>query len=363
MKKKKIPVKKIIALMLFSLHPLVFVYLLRMITDHPIYVAIAMFASLLFMVVTHETGHLLFGLLTGYKFISFRIFCFMLLRENGMWKFKVKRVPGTSGQCLMAPPRKKGYRYPYALYNLGGILLCGILSSIPIVISVFHMDHSILGLPLFVFGAVSFLMNLLNAIPTNGKGMLNDATNLRMANRSAAGKEALWNQLEYIHLLSENVRTADMPAEIFFYPQKQDLDNTLVQWQVILNVERCEDMGLYEKAKEAAEDILQNAPFLPTFFEDILKTELIFLDTILGSTGDHTEKALQALEKHKVIQKTPNFARALYAYRKLVQKDDEAASEAHDAFEKKLKKEPYPATQNFERRQMAYIAACERGIS
>lgn len=363
MKKKKIPFKKIIALLLFSLHPLVFVYLLRMITDHPIYVAIAMFASLLFMVITHELGHLIFGLLTGYQFISFRIFSLMLLRENGKWKLKLKRVPGTAGQCLMAPPRKKDGRYPYALYHLGGILLCGVLSSVPIIISVFHMDHSILGLPLFVFGAVSFLMNLLNAIPTNGKGMLNDATNLSMANRNAAGKAALWNQLEYIHLLSQNIRTADMPSEMFFYPQRQDLDNTLVQWQVILNVERCEDMGLYQKAKEAAEDILKNAPFLPTFFEDILKTELIFLDTLLGSTGDHTEKALQALEKHKVIQKTPNFARAVYAYRKLVQKDGEAANEAHDLFEKKLKKEPYPATHDFERRQMAYIDACERGIS
>ncbi len=355
MKKKPKNIKKIIALILFSFHPLVFIYLAKIIPMPILSVLIAALLSIFFMVVTHELGHLIFGRLTGYQFISFRIFSLMLFRENGKWKLKRHKVPGTAGQCLMAPPRKQDGKYPYKLYNLGGILVCGVLSLIPMVISFFFMSGSDLGMPVFVFGFVSFAMNLMNAIPTNGKSMMNDATNLRMANRSIAGREALWNQLEYIHLHSKNIRTADMPESMFFHPHENDLGNTLVQWQPMANIERHEDLGNYEKAQNEAHYILEKAPFLPPIYEDYFKTEIVYLGAILGNDSERVEKYQKELEKRNLAKNSVNSQRAQYAYCKLIKKDAEAIDTALRAFEKKIEKEAYTASKEFERRQMEYI--------
>jgi tetratricopeptide (TPR) repeat protein len=347
-------IKKIFAVFLMVCYLLVFYYILQMLTDHPLAVILAMLVSIPFMVVTHETGHLIFGLLTGYKFVSFRIFSVMLLRENGKYKWKKQSVPGTAGQCLMAPPRKKNGYYPYKLYNLGGCLFCGILSFIPMVLSLFLTVHPI-NMPLFIFGFVSFFMNLMNAIPTNGKSMLNDATNLRMANKSIPGREAFWNQLEYIHLHAKHLRTADMPESMFFHPHENDLGNPLVQWQSMANIERYEDMGDYEKAQAEVNHILEKAPFLHPMYEDYFKTEAVYLGALLGNNGERVEKYENELKKRNLAKNSVNSARAQYAYQKLIRKDIHATDTALKFFEKKIEKEPYQASKDFERRQMEYI--------
>ena len=64
--------------------------------DTPLYQKLLSFAGLLlgiyvalfFHMIVHEAGHLFFGLMTGYKFSSFRIASFMWLKENGKLKFK-----------------------------------------------------------------------------------------------------------------------------------------------------------------------------------------------------------------------------------------------------------------------------------
>ena len=55
-------------------------------------------------VIIHEGGHLIFGLMTGYKFNSFRIFSVILIKQNGKLKIKNISLAGTGGQCLMSPP-------------------------------------------------------------------------------------------------------------------------------------------------------------------------------------------------------------------------------------------------------------------
>ena len=82
-------------------------------------------------ILVHESGHLLFGLFTGYKFSSFRIFSFMWIKQDGKIKLKRHRIAGTAGQCLMTPPDIKDGKLPYVWYNLGGVIL-NLAVSIPL---------------------------------------------------------------------------------------------------------------------------------------------------------------------------------------------------------------------------------------
>ncbi|MDY4635387.1 MAG: hypothetical protein SO441_07590 [Candidatus Limivicinus sp.] len=96
-------------------------------------------------IILHELGHLLFGLLSGYRFVSFR-FGFRLLAQRGQLC-----------RCVMCPPEpdQDGY-FPLALYSLGGIflnLLSGLLflllyfiSGGMLLLTLFSLSAGILGL-------------------------------------------------------------------------------------------------------------------------------------------------------------------------------------------------------------------------
>ena len=96
-------------------------------------------ATLLHTII-HEGGHLVFGLLTGYKFISFRVGSFMLKKEDKKLVFKRFTLAGTGGQCLMSPPELKNERMPYVMYNLGGALMNIVFSIITGVLMILTKD-------------------------------------------------------------------------------------------------------------------------------------------------------------------------------------------------------------------------------
>ena len=98
-------------------------------------------------IILHELGHLLFGLLSGYGFVSFRFGPRLLARCDLICR------------CVMCPPEpdEDGY-FPLSLYSLGGIclnLLSGLLflwlyfiSGGILVLTLFSLSAGILGLGL-----------------------------------------------------------------------------------------------------------------------------------------------------------------------------------------------------------------------
>ena len=74
-------------------------------------------------IILHEGGHLIFGLATGYRFVSFRIGSLTLIKEKGKFRFKRFSISGTGGQCLLSPPDKPYEQLPYFWYNAGGVLM------------------------------------------------------------------------------------------------------------------------------------------------------------------------------------------------------------------------------------------------
>ena len=78
--------------------------------------------GLFLQIAVHEAGHLVFGLMTGYKFCSYRLGNLMLQLEDGRLRLRRMTLVGTGGQCLMAPP-PWSEDLPAVLYNLGGCLM------------------------------------------------------------------------------------------------------------------------------------------------------------------------------------------------------------------------------------------------
>ena len=98
---------------------------------------LAFYLALIVQVIIHESGHLVCGLISGYKFNMFRIFSFALAKVNGKIKFKRYGIAGTAGQCLMLPPEEKNGKFPVVLYNLGGIIFNALGGVIFLVVYIF----------------------------------------------------------------------------------------------------------------------------------------------------------------------------------------------------------------------------------
>lgn len=74
------------------------------------------------LVPVHEAGHLVGALLTGYRFVSFRIFNLTFIKTDGRINIKKFAVAGTGGQCLLMPPDLPLEKVPAGWYNAGGVL-------------------------------------------------------------------------------------------------------------------------------------------------------------------------------------------------------------------------------------------------
>ena len=91
--------------------------------------------SVFLQVLLHEGGHLVCGLATDYRFVSFRIFNLTFIRKDGKLCIKRFSLAGTGGQCLLTPPERPLEDIPTTLYNLGGVLanlLTAILAFLPL---------------------------------------------------------------------------------------------------------------------------------------------------------------------------------------------------------------------------------------
>lgn len=72
--------------------------------DHPLAplllvceVCLCLYAAFFLQIIIHEAGHLIFGLLSGYRFCSFRIGSLMWIKKEGKLQLKRYSIAGTAG--------------------------------------------------------------------------------------------------------------------------------------------------------------------------------------------------------------------------------------------------------------------------
>lgn len=182
--------------------------------------------SIAILVVSHETGHLIFGLLSGYKFVSFRIFNLTFIKKDG--KFGIKRfsIAGTSGQCLLLPPDKPIEKISTGWYNIGGVLI-NLFEVIVVVILMPLITNAFLSECLFTFILIGILLIIFNGIPMKLGGASNDAYNMLALRKNMIAKKGLVDALR-INCESQNgQRLKDMPESWFEVPENIDFKNQL----------------------------------------------------------------------------------------------------------------------------------------
>ncbi len=177
--------------------------------------------SLAILIPVHEAGHLVCGLITGYKFVSFRIFNYTFIKTDGKIRIKVFSIAGTGGQCLLMPPKQPIEKISTGWYNAGGVL-ANILMLL-LVSPLFMLDlHPLVFEVLVIFSLTDLLLILMNGIPFKSGVVGNDAYNMLWLRHNPLSKHAFVLQLRSNAMIQEGLRPKDMPND--WFENKTDID-------------------------------------------------------------------------------------------------------------------------------------------
>lgn len=301
---------------------------------------VALVASFYLHIILHEGGHLVCGLLSGYKFVSFRIGSVILIQSKGKYAIKKFNIPGTGGQCLLDPPEMVNGKYPAKLYNLGGGL-SNLLFSVIALVVMSGLDSSLATLILFLFAAVGIVLGLMNLIPLKMGGIANDGYNILSLDKDPVGSKAFWQQLRVNTLQTEGVRLKDMDDELFDLVQSDVEGNPLVDQMKLFWMQRLMDEKRFDEA-EAWGKKLVATPRILDLLKHIVNVELLYLE-LIGPCREVVIKARysKGVKKYlKMVKGYPSTHRLKYAYAVRFLKDEKMASRAKLDFQLSICKYP-----------------------
>lgn len=293
---------------------------------------VLLFGFYLVSVILHETGHLLGGLLTGWKFVSFRVGSLTLVNRGDRLQFCRANLPGTAGQCLLEPAEQGGW----TLYDLGGGLMNLLTGGLLLCLPPFVRAAGAALLTAFGLSEVAIGWN--NLFPMRLKSMTNDGYQLLERRKSPqSGETARLLMKAYAALL--RARTyEELPGELVSRVRSFECADFSNISEVNLFSYRADfafGFGDYDEAREISEKIAGNKDALGLFRTEARARLLYFL--LLGGAPETEIDALYDSKELRAYLKgtacLPGTKRLMFAYHLLRRGDTEAAEKEARAME------------------------------
>lgn len=296
-------------------------------------------------VIIHEAGHLVFGLLSGYQFVSFRIGSLTLYKAQGQWKWGRYKLAGTGGQCLMAPPELVNGSIPYRLFNLGGSLM-NLIFVLPVFVLVLsgNLDRylKMFGLMWCLVGMIAAAMN---GIPMSVGAVDNDGKNALNLGKDPKALYSFWLQLKINQMQMEGKTILEMPESWFVRPSEEEMSNPMTAVRAALHCNYLMELKSYSETSKVIGEVLREATGLLPVHAMLLRVDQIFCEIM----SDRNEVVLKYMEDKglqkfmKAMQNYPAVIRTEYAYALCIQEDEKKAKRLKDRFEKVMKYHPNQA--------------------
>lgn len=254
---------------------------------------VCLIAVVFIQIILHEGGHLVFGLATGYRFVSFRVGSLTLVKENGRFRFKKYSISGTGGQCLLSPPDVPYEQLPYFWYNAGGVLMNLITATISLILWIKFPEAPLLIHMFLLYSFIcGFFMALMNGIPMKMAGISNDGYNLVMMRKDLTSRKYLAIQL-YVNAASQQgMRLKDMPDKWFPDIEITDYTNFLQVSIKILHASRAIDRKEYEVALPYLDELMLHREKIIGLYVREIACEILYIELIGACRKEVIEKLL-----------------------------------------------------------------------
>lgn len=309
---------------------------------------IGMYLGFILSVGIHEAGHLVFGLLSGYKFISYRLGNLMIIKKDGKLCLRRFSLAGTAGQCLMSPPEMKDGKIPCVNFNLGGAVFNLAAGAVFLAVSVCLGMNPLYGM----IAAINFGTGLSNGIPLHVGLIDNDGMNALSLGRSQTAMKAFATQLRVAAAQTEGKRLRELPDEWFELPSPDEMkENALVATVGVLAANRKLDALDPEGSKEILGRLL-SSPAVLGLHRMLLRLDLASIEYLTGnkSGGDRIMESKDVKNLIKAMKGNISILRAEYIAAKA---DGRPTGEIMKRFERAAASYPYAGDVRSEREIIA----------
>lgn len=252
------------------------------------------FASLIITAILqfalHEVGHLLFGLASGYKFSSIRIYKYAIVKDDSGFHIKKFNIQGTGGQCIMTLPEDTNpSRVPFFWYNAGGVIVNILLVAISIVV-LSYCNLGMVAESFFIMLAFTgAFIALTNGVPLSFNGLCNDGRNILLLMRNKRSRRFFLRMMQTASELSRGKRLKDMPREWFEdipvdSPKDYFLLTNRINYAALL-----EDSGRFDEARRVYEEISSFGKDLPGMIKLEIGADHILMELLTTARHDIVE--------------------------------------------------------------------------
>lgn len=288
-------------------------------------------------IILHEAGHLVCGLMSGYKFVSFRIGSLTIIKQDGKLRLKRFNLAGTGGQCLLLPPKNFAlHEIPTMLYNAGGVLMNIITATLALVLLFAFKSTMPNWLIYFLAGTlvVGYAFALLNGIPMKVSGVSNDGYNMLHLGKNKQSVKGFAVQLLANEAIQNGTRPAEMPEEFFNLGGDIDYRDPLQCNVALMRISRILDSGNIELAYEQLKNLVQQheSEMLPMLSAEarieLAYTSLATGDTLLAQELLSDKKLMAYIKAHAAVMSSKQ--RLLMAKALILDGDRQAAETIFD---------------------------------
>ncbi len=318
---------------------------------------VAVFLQIIF----HEAGHLVFGLLSGFRMVSFRVANIILVRHDEGWQFGRFSIAGTGGQCLMEPKIddvKDAHQMPYAWYLAGGVIANAVVVIVSVIILSMHIAGVVVSCLLAMLVLTGIYLAITNGIPMKIGGVANDGDNIRTLKRDVEARRLLWIQLKANAVYTRGKRFCDMPEEWFALSDNADagdyLNATIIGMRASREIERLNF--------EAAYTDLRRLRAAGSRLLEVLQRETaceLLLPAIISHRPRYEIEALMDKRTEEYARTYANYmlsrAVTVYVYERFVKRDVKATEKALQHFERMASRYPTKGEQRSCNELMDYL--------
>lgn len=301
------------------------------------FVLLWLFVTAFIHLVLHEAGHLVTGLLTGYRFLSFRVFKFTLVKTDEGLRWKRFHIQGTGGQCILELPEDQdAEKAPWFWYNAGGVLMNLLLAGLSILV-LRSFEQNLAAFSFFVMMAfVGILVAFMNGVPMIVGGVSNDGHNLWTLWRHPEERRFFVRSLQAAGQLSRGRRMSEMPATWFEDIPVNEQSHYLEISNRILYMALLEDKQRYDEARQVAEELMALGKKLPQLYKLEVSGEQVMLELLTTQRHDIVDELWdKQLARYTEANSkySPIKCAVLYAYELLHKRDTEKADTYKQQFE------------------------------
>lgn len=250
-------------------------------------------------IILHEGGHLIGGLLSGYRFVSFRILNWTIIKEEGKLRIKHFNIAGTGGQCLLTPPEKPIHDIPVVIYNLGGVMINFLTATLSLILLITTEE---LPYPIELFlifnCIIGFFLGILNGIPFSFGAISNDANNMRLLLKDEQSKQTMVHLLHINAFVQKGMRPKDIPDFYFTCNEPINYKNPLQINLYLMMIGKLMDEEQWEVCYNKLEDLIKHKDEMLDLFIKETACELLFISLITGRQERAKELYTEELSRY-----------------------------------------------------------------